>query len=436
MSSTRFTMIAAGAGLMAAGLGAAFAPGETAAAEVVSFKGKTIQMIINSRPGGGTDASARQIGSVMIKHLPGKPGIIFRNLPGGGGIKANNYFFNKVKPNGLTVLSGSRSQVSPFKLRHRAVKYDPSKYRFIGGTGRLGTLIMIDKKQTARLTDRKTRPLAYGGIDGERSGAHAAVWGMEYLGWNIKFVLGYGGTPALLLAARRGEIDMVHHQTIFNLKPLLADNMLAIAQLGIRDPSGKMVARKSFPNLPVLGDLIAPKLDAAAKKAYATWLEDQVVEKWMALPPKTSDAVTEAYIAAYQAVMNDAKYQAIVKVKFGVDFGWLRAAEMTRIVKRLVATTDQDLAYFTKLRIKHGLAPAAGKKMKTVTAKITAKKRGGRRMFFKVKGKTHKIKVSGSRTDVLINGEMSSRAEVKVGMTCKIVYPGNGKEAKSIECKK
>ena len=57
-------------------------------------------------------------------------------------------------------------------------------------------------------------------------------------------------------------------------------------------------------------------------------------------------------------------------------------------------------------------------------------------MFFKVKGKTHKIKVSGSRTDVLVNGEMSSRGEVKVGMTCKIVYPGNGKEAKSISCKK
>lgn len=435
MSFARISMVAAGAGLIATGLGAVFASGVTAAAEL-SFKGKTIQMIINSRPGGGTDASARQIGSILIEHLPGKPGIIFRNLPGGGGIKANNYFFNKVKPDGLTVLSGSRSQVSPFKLRHRATKYDPSKYRFIGGTGRLGTIIMINKKETARLTDRKTRPLAYGGIDGERSGAHAAVWGMEYLGWNIKFVLGYGGTPALLLAARRGEIDMVHHQNIFNLKPLLKDNQMAIAQLGIRDPSGKMIPRKSFPNLPVLGDLIWPKLDAAAKKAYKTWLEDQVVEKWMALPPKTSDAVTKAYIAAYQAVMNDAQYQAIVKIKFGEDFGWIPAPEMDRIVKRLVATTDEDLAYFTKLRIKHGLRPAAGKKMKTVTAKITAKKRGGRRMFFMVKGKTHKIKVSGSRTDVLIDGEMSSRGKVKVGMTCKIVYPGNGKEAKSISCKK
>lgn len=434
MSYMRFSIIATAAALITAGFGTVLVPG--AAAAEVSFKGETIQMIINSRPGGGTDASARQIGSLLIEHLPGKPGIIFRNLPGGGGIKANNYFYKKAKPDGLTLLSGSRTQVSPYKLRHRATKYDPSEYRFIGGTGRLGTLIMINKKETARLTDPKARPLAFGGIDGERSGAHAAVWGKEYLGWNLKFVLGYGGTPALLMAARRGEIDMVHHQTIFNLRPLLKDNQLAIAQLGNRNAAGKMVPRKSFPNIPVLGDMIAPKLDAEGRKAYATWLEDQVVEKWMALPPKTSDAVTKVYVAAYKAVMNDPKYLVIAKRAFGEDFSWIPAPELQRIVKRLVAVTDQDLAYFTKLRIKHGLAPARGKKMKTVTAKITAKKRGGRRMFFMVKGKQHKIKVSGSRTDVLINGEMSSRGKVKVGMMCKIVYPGNGKEAKSISCKK
>jgi hypothetical protein len=249
-------------------------------------------------------------------------------------------------------------------------------------------------------------------------------------------VLGYTGTSVLLLAARRGEIDMVHHQNIFNLKPLLKDNQLAIAQIGIRDPSGKMVPRKSFPDIPVLGDLLLPKMDAKAKKAYETWLEDQVVEKWMALPPGTSDEIAKVYIKAYEAVMNDAKYREIASREFGDDFGWIPAPELTRIVKSLVATTDEDLAYFTRLRTKHGLKPASGKKMKTVTVKITGKKRGGRRMTFDVKGKTHTIKVSGSRTDVTVNGEMSSRGKVAVGMECKIVYPGNGKEAKSISCKK
>jgi hypothetical protein len=420
--------------VLAAGLSATTMVPAPALADV-NFEGKTIQLIINSRPGGGTDASARQIGNILVEHLPGKPGVVYRNLPGGGGIKANNYFYAKVKPDGLTILSGSRTQVSPFKLRHRAAKYDPSKYRFIGGTGRLGTLILINKNQTARLTDSKARPLAFGGIDGERSGSHAAVWGKEFLGWNVKFVLGYGGTPAMLLAARRGEIDMVHHQTIFGLRPLLADNQVAVAQLGIANLDGKMVRRKSFPNIPLMGDLLAPKMNAEAKKAFATWLEDQIVEKWMALPPKTSDAITNAYIAAYKAVMNDANYQEIIKRELGDDFGWLTAQKMQSIVQRLVSTTDQELEYFTKLRIKHGLAPASSKKLKTVTAKITAKKRGGRQMEFMVEGKTHKVKVSGSRTDITVGGQMASRGKVKVGMTCKIAYPGNGKEAKSISCK-
>ncbi len=410
--------------------------GSTGTVADVSFKGKTIEMIINSRPGGGTDANARRIGSFLSNELPGKPRIIYRNLPGGGGIKANNYFFAKVKPDGMTLLSGSRTQVSPYKLRHRAAKYNPGKYSFVGGTARLGTIIMINKKVTNKLTDAKSKPLAFGGIDGERTGAHAAVWGKEYLGWNLKFVLGYSGTSAMLLAARRGEIDMVHNQTLFNVMPLLKDNMVAIAQLGNRDATGKMVPRTSFPKVPVLGDLIASKLDAKAKKAYQTWLDDQTVEKWVALPPRSPSDYVKTYRAAYERVMKNAKFLAIAKREFGDDFGWISGAQMDKVVRNLVATTDEDLAYFIALRKKHGLAASLTKKMKTVTAAITDKQRGGRRMSFKVKGKTHKIKVSGSRTDITINGELSSRGKVNVGMVCKITYPGNGKEAKSIACKK
>lgn len=106
----------------------------------------------------------------MVDYLLGKPGVIFRNLPGGGGIKANNYFYAKVKLDGLSLLAGSRTQVSPFKLRHPATKYDPNKHRFIGATARLGTLILINRNEVHRLTDAKARPLAFGGIDGERSG--------------------------------------------------------------------------------------------------------------------------------------------------------------------------------------------------------------------------------------------------------------------------
>jgi hypothetical protein len=168
----------------AAAFGAALAFTAVPALADGLFDGKTVRLIINSKPGGGTDASARQIGALLIDHMPGKPQIVFQNLPGGGGIKANNYFFAKTKPDGLTVLAGSRTQVSPYKLRHRSVKYDPGKYRFVGGTARLGTIVLINKdpKIQARLMDKTLKPVAFGAIDGERTGDHAAVWAMEYLG--------------------------------------------------------------------------------------------------------------------------------------------------------------------------------------------------------------------------------------------------------------
>ena len=69
------------------------------------------------------------------------------------------------------------------------------------------------------------------------------------------------------------------------------------------------------------------------------------------------------------------------------------------------------------------------------TGKVTATKRGGRRIFIDYKGKNVKAKVSGSRTKVTINGKKAKRKAIKVGMTCTFTYPGPGQEAKRVDCK-
>src|SRR5687767_1361194 len=54
-----------------------------AKAQEVSFAGKKIDMYIGSSPGGGTDLSSRLIGDYVAKYLPGRPSIVYRNIPGG-----------------------------------------------------------------------------------------------------------------------------------------------------------------------------------------------------------------------------------------------------------------------------------------------------------------------------------------------------------------
>ena len=79
---------------------------------------------------------------------------------------------------------------------------------------------------------------------------------------------------------------------------------------------------------------------------------------------------------------------------------------------------------------------SSGQKISTVTTKLIKPKRGGRRLTFKVAGEIHTVKVSGSRTAVTINGKQSSRSQLKAGMSCTFVYPGNKSEALEVDCKK
>ncbi|MEE8515428.1 MAG: extracellular solute-binding protein [Alphaproteobacteria bacterium] len=73
--------------------------------------------------------------------------------------------------------------------------------------------------------------------------------------------------------------------------------------------------------------------------------------------------------------------------------------------------------------------------MRKVRVSLSKIKRGGRRLFFKVKGKEHKVKISRSRSRIIIKGEDSDRGKLKVGMNCTVTYPGNGGEAKVVDCK-
>jgi hypothetical protein len=342
--------------IAAAATVAAFAALSDASAQPVSFEGKTVTLIINSNAGGGTDAAARFAGNTMAKFLPGSPQIVFRNIAGGGGLQANNYFTKQVKPDGMTALAGSRTQISPAKLRAPGVQYDPSKYEFIGGDANLGTVMMVRRPVLARLTDPKTPPLVYGDIDGTRSGLLLSVWAKEYLGWNLRWVVGYSGTSAMLMALQSNEIDMTANQNAFRIMPMLkSGNVVAVAQLGVRNEKGEVERRDGLADVPLLEELLLEKLDGQARDAFLRMQADFLVNKWFALPPQTPPARVAAWRAAYAETIKDPTYLKIAGTELGDDFQPLSGQRLGEIVAQLTATTDEDLEFVAALRKKHDL---------------------------------------------------------------------------------
>ncbi len=411
------------------------------------YKDKKINVIIGSSPGGGTDGTTRLVGRFLAKYLPGKPQMIFRNMPAGHGVKASNYFYNKAKPDGLTWFGGASSYVDPNNLRKKVVKYNPTHYEYIGAIIRGGSVMIMRKAMAKNLTDKSMKPVIVGTLDGSRSWAQALAWGSEYLGWNLKFVVGYPGSAALTLAARRGEIDLFGTSGIQILKSLIKTGKFkGLAQLGEAEAGG-VVRRKSFPDVPTLPALMKGKTKGIAKQAFDFWSATNQIDKWYALPPKTPKAIVSVYRAAFTAATKDPEFVKFGRHQFSIDFRTVRAETITELIATTAYPKLELMETIRQIRIKNGL-PAArlsdaemaklakkfgGKGLKVKT-KLLAVKRGGRWLHFKNKGAKHKAKVSGSRTKVSINGKKAKRSKLKPGMMCEIVYGANGGEVKTVSC--
>jgi tripartite-type tricarboxylate transporter receptor subunit TctC len=67
------------------------------------YKGRTLNILINYSAGGNTDIQGRSVMRYMKNHIPGKPRILFRHLPGAGGIVAANFLGDVVKNDGFTL---------------------------------------------------------------------------------------------------------------------------------------------------------------------------------------------------------------------------------------------------------------------------------------------------------------------------------------------
>jgi len=289
----------------------ALAATPAAAQNDVTFRGKTITMMIGSQAGGGTDATGRLIAPFLVKYLPGNPSVIVENRPGADGIVALNYFVTQVKPDGLTVTTGDSPQVDPIRYRVSQSRYDPTKFEFVGGIGRGGSMIVMDSAVEKRLFDKSAAPVTIGIASSiPRSGQAMAAWGIGFLGWNAKWVVGYRSTSALMLALQQGEIDMTATSNTFSLQHLIDSGKfkVLVQSGGLQD--GKLVPRPEFPNAPLLSDLLAGKLDPIARQSFDHWRGVLLADKWLGLPPATPAAIVEAYRKAYRAMAVDPEFLA------------------------------------------------------------------------------------------------------------------------------
>ncbi len=317
---------------------------------------RTISLIVGFAPGGGTDVVARKIAAFYPKYLPGSPNMVVRNVPGGGGITAANFFVQQVKPDGLTMLVGSSTTADPQFYRQPQAVFDPSQFGIIGGVGMGGSAMVISREAEARLRDKSAAPAVIGVTGGlPRSGMQAAAWGIEFLGWNARWVVGYRGTNDLIYALERGEVAMTSTGNMYHVERLLSSgNFKILTQTGSYT-NEQFGPRPEFGDAGLITEMLRGRIkEDVAAQAFTYWSTLTALDKWLALPPGAPVEMRDLYRAGFEKLVKDTEFVEQSK-SVSEAFEAMSAGDIEKLVFTLKNTPPQATAYISTMLRRQGL---------------------------------------------------------------------------------
>jgi len=174
------------------------------------YDGKAIQLLVSSGTGATSDITARLVARYLGKHIVGNPGIIVRNMPGGGGLVAANYLYNVVKPDGLTILAVSRANYLDQMVGRAEVRADFRRFSWIGSFNKSPMMMACRSdtpyKNVAAL--RAAKVPARVGQSGTGSISYIFANLIEkILDLKLKNVTGFQSARETDLGMERGEVD-------------------------------------------------------------------------------------------------------------------------------------------------------------------------------------------------------------------------------------
>jgi hypothetical protein len=181
-------------------------------------------------------------------------------------------------------------------------------------------------------------------------------WGIGFLGWNAKWVVGYRGTNDVMLALERGEIDMTATANLFQIQKLLETGRFKILSQTGTLKNGTVVTRPEFADAPNLARMLEGKTsDPLVRKAFDYWSSIATIDKWLALPPKSPKPMLEAYRMAYSQLMEDADFLERGR-KMSEDIEPMSSLEVESLLKTLGDTPPEAIDYIGTMLSKQGLS--------------------------------------------------------------------------------
>lgn len=291
------------------------------------YAGKTITLVVGYKPGGGYDKTARLLARHLPKHIPGNPTIIVQNMPGANSIIAANHVYTVAKPDGLTLGTFNRNLPLAQLLKVNGVKYDMTKFAWIGSAASESTIFAIRSdlpyKTFAEL--KKSGKQIVIGSTGPGANTHDfPLLIKELLGVNIKIVSGYSSSSDIMLAVERKEVDG-RAGSFSSLRPFIDRNL-------VRPLMRARATEPGIEKLPV-DESLAP--NARAKAIMALRSAPEIIGRPYVMPPGTPAAMVKTMQAAFAKAIKDPELVAEAK-KGKMALEYVPGDEALKVMKEVL----------------------------------------------------------------------------------------------------
>jgi tripartite-type tricarboxylate transporter receptor subunit TctC len=299
------------------------------------YRGKTITMFAGRPPGGGVDAEMRLIAQFLGAHIPGRPTIVPKNLPGAGGVALGNHLQSVAAPDGLTLgVPGRTAFLLAPAVGNPNARYDLQKLTWIGSPASSNFILWLRKSaNVATLAQLRssTTMLVIGGSSGGNSDTVVPELLLKYEKLPIKVVRGYPGTAEQQLALARGEIDgMFTERASFRADPVASGLAVPILQTFPLEP-----------DLPVLDEIAHHPMEKSLFRLFGVPLR---VGLALVGPPNLPADVTRTLRDAYLATVSSQEYVAEA-TKRGFEIGRPnRGEEIADYIAKTLSNVPADVA--------------------------------------------------------------------------------------------
>jgi tripartite-type tricarboxylate transporter receptor subunit TctC len=317
-------------------LGATAAQGQS----VESFyRGRTISLVIGYSVGGGYDIHGRVLARHLGRHIPGNPGIIVQNMPGGGSLRAANYLYNAAPKDGTTIGVFSRGMAMEPLIGSSNTQYDSRKFTWIGSiTNEVSVCATSSASKVKTWDDLLATPFT---VAGEGSGSDPDIFATmirNVFGAKLRLIPGYPGSAEMTLAIERGEVDGRCGWTWSSIK-LQRPDWITGHRLNVL----VQLASRRIPELADVPLLIEHATTARQRQIVDVILSRQAMGRPVVAPPGVPEDRKQALRLAFDATMADPDYIAEATAR-SLEVNPVGGADLDKLLDQLYATPPEIIA--------------------------------------------------------------------------------------------